>query len=275
MVRTTILIFTPEPPLPFSSRYEVTVDGTATAVSGRKLEKPVNFTFTTPTVRLNRVRWFRRGGTVNGRIVLMLYFNQPLRSADVAAALSARFEPHDWRPPQLQPDQAAALRAADPTRRHEWTAAEREPLPCSWHHLAEDGPITIWPPEYRAWAAEHMRPAALDARGADLRRADVRHADRPGAARRTAGAPRATLEIVSPADGSTYLIDPTLRAEFQALSLRAVAARRGPVEWTVNGVQIGTADADAKIDWPLVAGKHRIIARDARGQTATANVVVR
>ena len=59
-----------------------------------------------------------------------------------------------------------------PTRRHEWTPAEREPLPCSWHHMSEEGPLTIWPPEYRAWAAEQ----APSVRGAEVRRAEVRGA---------------------------------------------------------------------------------------------------
>jgi penicillin-binding protein 1C len=147
-----------------------------------------------------------------------------------------------------------------PTRRHEWTAAERKPLPCSWHHFGEDGAETIWPPQYRAWAAEHVGPAPRIARAADSRRA---------------GTAREPLQIVNPADGSTYLIDPTLRREFQTLSLRAVAASRGVIEWSVNGEEIGTADADAKVDWPLAPGKHRIVARDESGRTAEARVVVR
>jgi penicillin-binding protein 1C len=152
-----------------------------------------------------------------------------------------------------------------PTRRYEWTAAERAPLPCSWHHLSEDGPITIWPPEYRAWAAQH----APQVRAADERRAEARGAEVRKVRSATA------LQIVSPADGSTYLIDPTLRREFQALSLRAVAAPRGRIEWSVNGREIGAADADAKVDWPLAPGKHRITARDEQGRTAEALVVVR
>ena len=54
---TTILIFTPARPLPFATNYEVTVDTTAAAVSGRRLAKPVTFRFTTPTVKLQNVRW--------------------------------------------------------------------------------------------------------------------------------------------------------------------------------------------------------------------------
>ena len=49
---TTILIFTPDPkrPLPYATQYDVTIDATATAVSGRKLARPHRFSFTTPTV---------------------------------------------------------------------------------------------------------------------------------------------------------------------------------------------------------------------------------
>jgi uncharacterized protein YfaS (alpha-2-macroglobulin family) len=125
---TTILIFTPERPLPFSTRFEVTVDTTATAVSGRTLERPFTFSFTTPTVRLERVRWFRRGGTVGGRIVLMLYFNQPVRSADVAAALSARFEPHPWTPPMAPSDPASGERFLAKVKRTQAAAALRTPV---------------------------------------------------------------------------------------------------------------------------------------------------
>src|SRR4029453_4724689 len=66
---TTVLIFTPARPLPFSTTYEVSIDTTATAGSGRKLAKPVTFRFTTPTVKLETVDWYRRGGAVDGRIV--------------------------------------------------------------------------------------------------------------------------------------------------------------------------------------------------------------
>ena len=125
---TTILIFTPERPLPFSTRYEVAVDTTATAVSGRKLERPYTFDFTTPTVRLERVRWYRRGGTVDGRIVLMLYFNQPVRTADVAAALRARFEPHAWAPPAILPDLVDSDRFNAKVTQTQTAAALRTPV---------------------------------------------------------------------------------------------------------------------------------------------------
>src|SRR5947207_3119040 len=51
---TTILIFTPDPSrkLPNATEYEVAVDTSTAAVSGRRLASPYRFTFTTPTVRL-------------------------------------------------------------------------------------------------------------------------------------------------------------------------------------------------------------------------------
>src|SRR5687767_4264902 len=111
---TTILIFTPAKPLPYSTRYEVTVNTSATAVSGRKLAKPVTFRFTTPTVTLQQTHWYRRGGAVNGRMVIVLTFNQPVRTADVAASLSASLEPHPWTPPSFSPEQLARLKTIDP-----------------------------------------------------------------------------------------------------------------------------------------------------------------
>src|SRR5215467_12589075 len=57
----TILIFTPDPktPLPFATRYDVTIAATATSVSGRRLDRPYMFNFITPTVRLLSTDWYR------------------------------------------------------------------------------------------------------------------------------------------------------------------------------------------------------------------------
>ncbi len=83
-----------------------------------------------------------------------------------------------------------------------------------------------------------------------------------------------TLMITTPADGATYLIDPTLRMEFQTLPLRAVGAA-GQVEWSINGRRVGRAPADGSETWPLERGKHLVLARDAHGRVAEASIVVR
>jgi penicillin-binding protein 1C len=158
-----------------------------------------------------------------------------------------------------------------PNRKREWVAAESAPLPCSWHHLADEGVVTYLPPEYEAWGAGASREVRVaDGGGAGASR-EVRGADDGGA-----GASRVVpgFAIVSPADGSTYLIDPTLRREFQTLSLRAVAGA-GAISWSVGGRRIATSDAGRPVEWPLTPGRHVIVARDARGRTAEASVTVR
>jgi len=113
---TTLLIFTPDPkrPLAYSTNYQVTIAAGATAVSGRKLARAMTFSFTTPTVRLLQTSWYRRGGSSDGRMVVLLRFNQPIRTGDVAASLSAALEPHEWTPPAFSTDEQARLTAVDP-----------------------------------------------------------------------------------------------------------------------------------------------------------------
>jgi uncharacterized protein YfaS (alpha-2-macroglobulin family) len=112
---TTILIFTPDPkrPLPFATTYRITVDKTATAVSGRALPLPVTFTFTTPTAKLLSTEWYRQGGRHDGALMIALRFNQPVRPAAVAAHLKASFSPHTWELKDLD-GLRARLAAADP-----------------------------------------------------------------------------------------------------------------------------------------------------------------
>ncbi len=114
--------------------------------------------------------------------------------------------------------------AAAPTRRHEWLGPDTSPLPCSWHHDSEQGVLTFWPDEYRHWAA--ARGVLEEERRPSFELPDAR------LAATTRAAPRAArLDIVSPADGTVYLIDPTLHREFQAMPLRASGGR----EWWNGG----------------------------------------
>jgi penicillin-binding protein 1C len=166
-----------------------------------------------------------------------------------------------------------------PRRQREWLGAERDPLPCSWHHLSDRGLLTIWPPEYRQWAKKHgllgpqgipqpVSPASVVPGAAGNAPAwkavqDVRQVRPPA------------LAISSPPDGTTYLIDPTLRREFQSVALRAVTPAAGAVEWSVDGRDVGTASSDAQISWSLVPGRHVFKARDRHGRTAEATITVR
>ena len=142
----------------------------------------------------------------------------------------------------------------------EWLRAGRLPATCTWHR--DDGGRTLvaWPSRYRAWAKAQ---GLLDEVAAAPATA---HAPRP--------APRAALRIVSPPPGATYLRDPTLRAEFQTLPLRAEASTP-PLTWEVNGRTVGTTAPERALPWTLVAGAHVIRVTDGRGRQAEASILVK
>jgi penicillin-binding protein 1C len=166
-----------------------------------------------------------------------------------------------------------------PAQVEEWTADESAVAlgkTCSWHRRTPRGIVVDWPPEYRAWAsAEHLLDAVVEAPPRP-------GAPAPGLASTSARiGPRHSindLRVVSPPDGAVYLIDPTLRREFQTIRLRGTADAKTRIEWRVDGAVIGSADADGTVDWPLTPGRHVISARDASGRrddAATAVIVVK
>jgi penicillin-binding protein 1C len=126
-----------------------------------------------------------------------------------------------------------------PATRKEWLATSAPARFCSWHH---DGTID-WPAEYRAWARKNA-PSTQRAQTVHL----------------------AAFRIANPPNGATYLIDPTLRREFQTLRLRADSATR--VAWRINGRQVGD-------EWPLERGQHVIEARDASGKRDAVKIFVK
>jgi penicillin-binding protein 1C len=179
-----------------------------------------------------------------------------------------------------------------PSEIEEWTAAESPSIACSWHR--PDGSVQ-WPHEYLTWAqsargpreeSESSRAAARASGGAAFAKATASLAvARGNAGERRRGAPRALkidgqvgregIEVLSPPAGATYLIDPTLRREFQTISFRAASGDGGPIEWLVDDRPIGSSDADGSLDWPLAAGKHIIAARDRRGNRDETAILVK
>src|SRR6185437_11386943 len=113
---TTILIFRPDPatPLPYATRYTVTVDRTAESAEGHALGASFQFTFTTPTVTLMSSQWMRQTSRYDSPVALALTFNQPVRAADVLAHAQVRFESHDWDTPVFPAADRARLEATDP-----------------------------------------------------------------------------------------------------------------------------------------------------------------
>jgi penicillin-binding protein 1C len=175
-----------------------------------------------------------------------------------------------------------------PLRRREWLPVEHQSSPCSWHlstvasgkadHLADEGVLTIWPPEFREWATLRSRAFSRE----------LRVASHPPLSGRTKRASASSSELVhrvraeppvfriaNPPAGATYLIDPTLRPEFQSLPLRVVSASPTRVEWSVDGKVVGATSTESSFEWRLRPGRHHIVARDATGNVAESIVTVR
>jgi membrane carboxypeptidase/penicillin-binding protein PbpC len=171
-----------------------------------------------------------------------------------------------------------------PTRRTEWVPAAVDHQTCDWHHASETGLVTIWPHAFRAWARER---GLLDGRalGGTALFADARLANNDRAAERiapitaTPGGPRhparVALAIVRPLGGALFLIDPTLRPEFQTLTLSASGGAPGPIEWRVDGTLVGVDEGTRPVRWPLARGRHEITVHDSAGQSARTHVDVR
>ncbi|HEX5071115.1 MAG TPA: penicillin-binding protein 1C [Vicinamibacterales bacterium] len=150
-------------------------------------------------------------------------------------------------------------------RTTEWLPDDLTLDTCTWHRATPDGVMTIWPDAYRIWAASNAAPdVAMSSRSHPLIAA-------PPAYESAAGA---TFEIVSPLAGATFLRDPTLRAEFQTLPLRARGGT-GIIDWRVDGTAVGASPTSGTVRWPLAAGEHRIEATDDQGRTATTTIVVK
>jgi membrane carboxypeptidase/penicillin-binding protein PbpC len=162
-----------------------------------------------------------------------------------------------------------------PARITEWLPVGEAALPCSWHHDTEEGPIVVWPAVYRQWAQAHGLTVPPRSHQPELAGAEHRRDNRPVLA--TSGSrPTQPLAINNPPSGAVYLIDPTLRIEYQTVALRASAdGDAGRIEWSVDGERIGTSNPNAAVHWPLAPGEHLIVAADARGNTAESTIVVK
>jgi penicillin-binding protein 1C len=162
-----------------------------------------------------------------------------------------------------------------PLRAREWSDAGGEALPCAWHHQSDEGLLTIYPAEYRAWAAA-THPNLV--RASDLESRTSNREPRPASPGRRAsdlGRRASDLSIANPPAGAIYSVDPTLRRDYQALPLRAVTLRRTTITWLVNGKTVGRASSDESVSWPLAVGRHEIEARDPDGRRARTSVIVR
>jgi len=145
--------------------------------------------------------------------------------------------------------------------------------PCSWHHNADEGLLTVWPAEYRAWAKER---GLLDVTASPVVRTGATAAATPVTMARKRVVPMrgGTLVITNPPPGAIYLVEPTLRREFQTLPLRASGAS-GELAWMIDGRAVGTASAESPLHWPLIVGRHIVAVEDPQGRRAETTVLVK
>jgi penicillin-binding protein 1C len=174
-----------------------------------------------------------------------------------------------------------------PSQIDEWTAREVSMPACDWHlEGRQGGTVVAWPSEYRSWARERGLLAGNEAmparavhgaarRGTQSAASTAAH-DRDGRTQRAeepSGEPG--VVILNPPSGATYLVDPTLRPEFQTLGLRATSPAGGAIAWQVDGRPIGSSASDERFEWPLTRGAHTITALDRQGRRAEAAIVVK
>jgi penicillin-binding protein 1C len=189
----------------------------------------------------------------------------------------AREEPIVERPADLVPRAICALSGRDATAlcpriETEWVPPDRPEAPCRWHRRVGGRVIVVWPPTYRAWARQ--AGLVVTTTEAPPSRPASKAPERSSArARRAAGRPEG-LRILNPPPGAIYLFDPTLRAQFQTLPLRAVAETAGTrLAWEVDGRPVGASENDRALDWPLVRGAHTVAVTDGTTREETAIVV--
>lgn len=165
----------------------------------------------------------------------------------------------------------SGLRPGDacPTRVSEWVPKGSTIADCTWHHASDRGVITVWPDVYRDWArsAGLLAPSAVATTTAAVAQ--------PATSAAKATAPAAPLAIVAPLAGAVYLLDPTLRSEFQTLALRAHSASVAPLKWFVDDAPVGAVSASETLRWPLARGEHDVTVRDNAGHSASTRIVVR
>jgi penicillin-binding protein 1C len=173
----------------------------------------------------------------------------------------------------------SGMKAGDacPVRTREWLPTSLIPHTCTWHHASDRGVVTVYPEEYRDWLGSvGMREWGNGEMGKwgneGMGKWGNQTAVGRGLEARRSEVPK--FSMTSPPSGTTFLIDPTLRAEFQTVPLKVTGAS-GRIEWQVNGKVFGHALADQALTWPLARGRHVFTAIDGSGRRVTAEVLVK
>ena len=140
-------------------------------------------------------------------------------------------EPEGVAPVSICSDSGARPSPWCPSTQPEWLATEAPAEFCSWHRAGSES----WPAQFASWAPKKIAVAAAKA-----------------------------FAVTNPPDGATYLLDPTLRTEFQ--TLRFVATRGA--KWFVGGEEVGA-------EWMPRPGKHVVTAVGSAGERSSVTIFVK
>ncbi|HXI12658.1 MAG TPA: penicillin-binding protein 1C [Thermoanaerobaculia bacterium] len=149
-----------------------------------------------------------------------------------------------------------------PQAEEEWLPSEAPGAVCSWHGVPRGRSSNVaLPAFYHSWGRERGMETVLPTS--------------QSLAVGSVGSGGKQFRIESPAAGSVYLIDPTLRKEFQAVSLRAVSPRATTIRWRVDGREVGISNGTRDLEWPLEPGEHTIIADGGKDASDSVTISVR
>lgn len=158
----------------------------------------------------------------------------------------------------------SGMRAAKicPSTIDELLPEERIPPYCLWHIKTGNGMnIAVdFPVEYRVWAEKNGFIPEIGLTNNNPKNSNSLHSK--------------PLMIISPQDGSKYLIDPTLRREFQSLPLRAVSPDNRKLDWYVDGSFYASSDGNDSIYWQLKKGSHVFEVREEKGSKISHKIIV-
>jgi penicillin-binding protein 1C len=175
--------------------------------------------------------------------------------------------------------------AACPKGVFDWLPQVAERSHCDWHrHAMIDvrngllaGPdcesskvvereVELLPPEYTQWAHGVGRPNISGGSSPHCP-----HPEGPNDAAHGDSAPTASaVQILSPADGSRFVLDPDRPRDLQRLQIAVAAgSSRGRPRLQINDGEPLELDASLRFDWRLEPGVHVFVATDERGKEST------
>jgi penicillin-binding protein 1C len=127
---------------------------------------------------------------------------------------------------------------------------------CTFHRLVNGRRVTVWPPEYAAWARENGLAGGTQlAAEVPASTAGPEGPRSPAAPVSAASRPR----ILSPQEGNVYYLDPTLGP---GAAIRFAGLRDAGAAWILDGRELGRR---GDLFWTPERGEHVLVLRTPEG----------